>query len=119
LPLEKAVKKVNVKKAPVVAKSVPKPAPVPSIGGESARDFIFRVESGNTLHAKNGIGCYGLGQDCNDVLAGECPNWRTDRPCQERFWESYMQRRYGSWEAAKAFWQARVPINGKDVGNWW
>jgi len=30
LPLEKAVKKVNVKKAPVVAKSVPKPAPVPN-----------------------------------------------------------------------------------------
>lgn len=28
MPLEKAVKKVNVKKAPVVAKSVPKPAPV-------------------------------------------------------------------------------------------
>lgn len=103
----------------MVSKSIPKPVSVPSVGGESARDFIFRVESGNTLYATNGIGCYGLGQDCNDVLAGECPNWQTDRPCQERFWESYMQRRYGSWEAAKAFWQARVPINGKDVGNWW
>lgn len=103
----------------MVSKSVPEPVSVPSVGGESARDFIFRVESGNTLHSVNGIGCYGLGQDCNDVLAGECPNWQTDRPCQERFWEAYMQRRYGSWEKAKAFWLARVPINGKDVGNWW
>ena len=30
-----------------------------------------------------------------------------------------MLKRYGSWEAAKEHWIARVPIDGKDVGNWW
>jgi hypothetical protein len=30
-----------------------------------------------------------------------------------------MQRRYKTWQNAKAHWIARVPINGKDVGNWW
>jgi vacuolar-type H+-ATPase subunit I/STV1 len=87
--------------------------------GSAARAFIFQKESGNRLDAVNSIGCYGLGQDCNGSLASVCPNWRTDRPCQESFWESYMLRRYGSWERAVAHWQARVPINGRDVGHWW
>lgn len=87
--------------------------------GNSARAFIFQKESGNRLNAVNSGGCYGLGQDCNGTLASACPNWRTDRPCQEAFWESYMQRRYGSWEKARAHWLARVPINGRDVGHWW
>jgi len=87
--------------------------------GSAARAFIFQKESGNRLDAVNQIGCYGLGQDCNNSLASVCPNWRTDRPCQESFWESYMLRRYGSWERAVAHWQARVPINGRDVGHWW
>jgi hypothetical protein len=30
-----------------------------------------------------------------------------------------MNQRYGSWQAAKSHWLARVPINGRDVGNWW
>ena len=67
----------------------------------------------------NSGGCIGLGQDCNNVLAAECPNWRIDRDCQEVFWEKYMIKRYGTWQAAKTFWLARVPINGQDVGNWW
>lgn len=67
----------------------------------------------------NSIGCIGLGQDCNGQLALQCPDWRTNRDCQETFWEAYMQRRYGSWAKAKAHWQARVPIAGKDVGHWW
>jgi len=84
-----------------------------------AREFIFFKESTNRLEAENSQGCKGLGQDCNNVLYIECPNWRTDYNCQIAFWERYMQRRYGSWVAAKAHWIARVPINGKDVGNWW
>lgn len=31
----------------------------------------------------------------------------------------YIQARYGSPQAALAFWQRRVPINGKDVGHWY
>lgn len=76
-------------------------------------------ESSNRLDAVNSIGCYGLGQDCNNVLATECPDWRTNYECQDKFWDSYAIRRYGSWSAAKRHWLARIPINGEDVGNWW
>ena len=76
-------------------------------------------ESSNRLEAINSIGCIGLGQDCNGQLAIDCPDWQTDRPCQEVFWQRYMSNRYGTWNKAKQHWSARVPINGKDVGNWW
>ena len=84
-----------------------------------AKAFIYTKESSNRLDAVNGSGCKGLGQDCNNVLHIECPNWQTDYACQDAFWERYMQKRYGTWVKAKAFWLARVPINGVDVGNWW
>lgn len=92
----------------------------PQIDHEAeAKAFIYDKESSNRLDAVNASGCYGLGQDCNNVLANDCPDWRTNRECQDGFWERYMKKRYGTWVAAKAFWQARVPINGKDVGHWW
>ena len=68
------------------------------------RDFIFQHESGWRLDAVNWIGCYGLGQDCNNVLETQCPNWRVDLDCQLKFWEDYAIRRYGSWEASYYFW---------------
>lgn len=93
---------------------------VPKVDYEGlARAFIYQHESSNRLDAVNEYGCKGLGQDCNGVLHLECPNWRVDRQCQEQFWEKYMLKRYGSWVKAKEHWLARVPINGKDVGNWW
>jgi len=76
-------------------------------------------ESSNRLEAINEIGCKGLGQDCNGQLVIDCPNWQTDRPCQEAFWERYMISRYGTWVKAWEHWLARVPINGRDVGFWW
>jgi len=76
-------------------------------------------ESSNRLEAKNNGGCIGLGQDCNGTLVIACPDWETNRTCQEIYWESYMSRRYGTWVAAWNHWLARVPINGKDIGNWW
>jgi len=84
-----------------------------------AKAYIFRRESSNRLEAENKYGCKGLGQDCNGRLVVECPNWKTDRKCQEVFFGKYVVRRYGTWEAAKTFWDARVPINGRDVGNWY
>ena len=96
----------------------PKPTIEPNISEEEAKIYIFKHESGNRLNAVNQYGCYGLGQDCNNRLASECPDWQTDRMCQERFWNKYMMR-YGSWVTAKTFWDARVPINGKDKGHWW
>lgn len=84
-----------------------------------AKAFIYFKESSNRLNAVNAQGCIGLGQDCNGVLHKECPDWQTNYQCQDAFWEKYMQKRYGSWAKAKAFWEAGVQINGKDVGNWW
>ena len=86
---------------------------------EDAKAYIFRRESSNRLEAENQYGCKGLGQDCNGRLVVECPNWKTDRKCQEAFFGKYVVRRYGDWDTAKKFWDARVPINGRDVGNWY
>lgn len=112
----------EVVQAPIVPEPVvdtPKPVE-PAVQPENeAKLWLFQHESSNNPASVNHIGCYGLGQDCNNQLAAQCPEWRTDRACQEVYWEAYMTRRYGSWEAAKAFWLARVPINGVDYGNWW
>lgn len=111
----------KAQKAVVASVSVPKAyaATNDCFGTTGAKNFIYSKESTCTLHSVNGGGCKGLGQDCNGALPKACPNWRTDFACQDAFWESYMKRRYGSWEKAKAHWLARVPINGKNVGNWW
>lgn len=82
----------------------------------SAKAFIYMKESSGRTDAKNAYGCYGIGQDCNGVVEARC---NADYACQDAYFTEYMTKRYGSWEAAKAFWLARVPINGKDVGNWW
>lgn len=84
-----------------------------------AKAFIYFKESSNRLDAINSQGCKGLGQDCNGTLEPACPNWRTDYGCQDAFWERYMKSRYGTWAKAKAFWESRAPINGRDVGHWW
>jgi hypothetical protein len=81
--------------------------------------FIYFKESSNHLDSENSAGCKGLGQDCNGQLIIDCPNWKTDYTCQDAYWERYMTARYGTWAAAKAHWLARIPINGRDVGNWW
>lgn len=81
-----------------------------------AKAFIYEHESGNIPWKRNSIGCYGLGQDCNGIVEARCG---ADYSCQDEFFTDYMLQRYGSWEAARSFWLARVPINGKDVGNWW
>lgn len=82
----------------------------------SAKAFIYCNESGNTPDKWNGSGCFGLGQDCNGIVFNQCG---VSYSCQDEYFTGYMSRRYGSWEAAKAHWLARVPINGRDVGNWW
>ncbi|MBP9761581.1 LysM peptidoglycan-binding domain-containing protein [Candidatus Saccharibacteria bacterium] len=77
------------------------------VSANSAKAFIYNKESGNNPNATNPSGCYGIGQDCNGVLRTQCG---ADYACQDAYFESYAQRRYGSWENAYAFWQA----NG-----WW
>lgn len=92
--------------------SVPEPepvvtpvqAPVIDQSEDYYRDWVFQHESGDRLDAVNSIGCYGLGQDCNNALANACPDWRTNRDCQLSFWQGYMSRRYGTWANAYSFW---------------
>ncbi len=89
----------------------------PPVTDESeAKAFIYFKESGNNPLAKNSIGCFGLGQDCNGIVEQQCGG---NYDCQDRFFTEYMLRRYGTWQAAKSFWLSRVPINGSDVGHWW
>lgn len=116
---------IEAKKAPQSAPApepkqiiTPKPivAPVaPSESEESAKAFIYAKESGNNPAAINSSGCRGLGQACpgTKLTCGD------DYACQDAWFTNYMKNRYGTWTKAKAFWLARVPINGKDVGHWW
>lgn len=82
----------------------------------TAKAFVYCHESGNNPSKWNDSGCYGLGQDCNGIVYSQCG---ADYACQDAYFTSYMFRRYGSWENAKAFWLSAVPINGRYVGNWW
>ena len=102
-----------ITQAPVVEAPVePIKPPVVTVyhSDDFYKEYIFSHESSNRLNAVNSIGCYGLGQDCNNALANECPNWQTDLDCQLRFWDKYAIRRYKSWANAYQFW-----INHK----WW
>lgn len=77
------------------------------VSANAAKAFIYARESGNNPNATNPSGCYGLGQDCNGVLRTMCG---ADYACQDAYFDRYAAARYGSWEAAYAFWQAN---------HWW
>ena len=77
----------------------------PATGGD-AKAFIYNHESGNNPAAVNSAGCRGLGQACPGSKL-PCGN---DYACQDAYFTSYMQGRYGTWEAAMAFWLSH---------NWW
>ena len=75
-----------------------------------ARNFIYMKESSDRLDAVNSIGCKGLGQDCNGQLEIQCPDWKTNRQCQNAFWDNYAVNRYGGWVQSYNFWIEN---------NWW
>lgn len=77
------------------------------VSGNAAKAFIYAKESGNNPNATNPNGCYGIGQDCNGVLRSKCG---ANYACQDQYFTNYAMQRYGSWEAAYAFWQAN---------HWW
>jgi LysM repeat protein len=72
------------------------------VSGNAAKAFIYAKESGNNPNATNPNGCYGIGQDCNGVLRDMCG---ANYACQDQYFTNYAMGRYGSWEAAYAFWQ--------------
>lgn len=75
---------------------------------QSYMDYIFAHEG--SLSSVNSLGCKGEGQDCNGGLVIACPDWQTDKPCQDAFFTNYMLGRYGTWEAA---------YNFKVLNGWW
>jgi LysM repeat protein len=74
----------------------------PAVSGNDAKAFIYSHESGNNPNATSPNGCYGLGQDCNGRVRVQCG---ADYACQDAYFTSYAMGRYGSWDAAVAFWQ--------------
>lgn len=68
--------------------------------GNFYKDFIYQHESGNNPNAVNSIGCRGLGQAC----PGSKLPCGADYACQDAYFTNYALTRYGSWEAAYAFW---------------
>lgn len=75
-----------------------------------AVDAIISRESTWRPNAINGSRCIGFGQSCGGGLEATCPNWAVDPVCQLNFFNNYAVSRYGSWQAAQAFWYAH---------NWW
>lgn len=67
---------------------------------EAAKAWIASKESGGSYTASNG-NYYGKYQLSMSYLNGD-----TSAANQEKVANSYVQSRYGSWTAAKAFWQA-------------
>ena len=76
-------------------------APAPAAGAEqSAKEWIASKESGGSYGAQNGryVGRYQLD---SSYLNGDYSEAN-----QEAVANNYVMSRYGSWQAAQAFWQA-------------
>lgn len=76
-------------------------------GSDPYQILIYTRESGCSTTATNSGGCYGLGQDCDNVVRNLCG---ADWTCQNNYFTSYMQARYGSWAAG---WQHELSYG------WW
>lgn len=71
------------------------------VPGNPYASFIYQRESGCRTWAYNAGGCRGLGQACP---GSKLPCNDDDFACQHEWFEGYALGRYGSWEAAYAFW---------------
>ena len=77
---------------------------VSNCGDNMYSNYIYEHESGCNLDAVNpSSGDYGLGQSANG-LSSACPDWQTDYTCQNSFFTSYANSRYGGWEQAYLVW---------------
>ena len=88
-----------------------------NIGEWTSFEELVRNESGWNPYSRNGSsGACGLGQamPCSKM---DCESW--DYECQVDWTINYVANRYKTPSKALAHWNARVPINGKDVGNWY
>jgi hypothetical protein len=88
--------------------SVPSVATVQGGVQDSAKAFIYSHESGNNPASVNASsGACGLGQA---LPCSKMPCSLSDYACQDNFFTQYCLSRYGTWDAAMAFWQAH---------SWW
>lgn len=78
--------------------------PVYTSSCSDAKSCIYDRESGNNPASTNAGGCFGIGQDCNNVLRNQCG---VDYACQDVFFTRYAFNRYGSWENAWVVWQSQ------------
>lgn len=93
----------------VVVEPVQAPTP-PAVSNQNGRcgdnDYahaIYMGESSCQMDIINSIGACGLGQSLPcDKMANDCPNWRTDYDCQNKWFTAYAMQ-YGSWENAYNF----------------
>ncbi|EOH96474.1 LysM domain-containing protein [Enterococcus moraviensis ATCC BAA-383] len=105
-PVQQEVAQQEVAAAPVQEEAQVQTAPVeqaeaaPAATTSSAKEWIAQKESSGSYDATNGkyIGRYQLDAS---YLNGDY-----SQANQERVADSYVAGRYGSWEAAQAFWMA-------------
>lgn len=82
---------------------------------EALKD-LWHKEAGWNMHARNGSsGACGIPQA---VPCSKIPNPKSIHS-QIEWGLGYIEKRYGNPANALAFWRSRVPINGRDVGNWY
>lgn len=81
-----------------------------------ALEHLWHKESGWNPDAYNdSSGACGIPQA---VPCSKIPN-PADVHSQLDWGLAYIQSRYGTPSKALAFWQSRIPIDGRDVGNWY
>lgn len=140
-PIEPVTPQIEVQTAVVTQPppevSQPEPKPEPSnreIGQEMAAtkgwsgsqwlclEKLWTNESNWRTEVPNrqGSGAYGIPQAVPaSKMASHGADYRSNPRTQIAWGLDYISRSYKTPCGALSFWEARVPINGKDVGNWY
>jgi cell wall-associated NlpC family hydrolase len=105
-----------------LGKTMAAAAPYGWTGGEWDALFDLWTKESNWRHNADNPGsdAYGIPQAMSNLYP-ETNNdaWRNSPEKQIAWGLNYIRGAYGSPSKALAHWKARVPINGKDVGNWY
>lgn len=85
---------------------------------ESMNNLIQHESGYQSQVANKNSGACGIFQayPCSKLLA-VCPDMSED--CQIAWGLNYIENRYQSPSKAWKHWLAKVPVDGKDVGNWY
>jgi hypothetical protein len=97
--------KLGLLAVPVVKSTISTPVAPTSYSepDDTAKAYIYDHESGNNPRAINSSsGACGLGQA---LPCSKMPCSLSDYECQDNYFTSYMLSRYGTWQAAMAYWE--------------